>query len=148
MDALISTALNAVWPIICEHKQLSTPSVSAKRSNFRVCDSDAQSVWIETKGGARIKINREQMLAALRYLVENRHIEKNPCPIGANNTYDKAGPLCKCTRSPKGQMVITYIAPLLASAGLVAIDGGSPNKVWLLMQPALSVIDHPIELVS
>lgn len=131
MDALISVALIKVWPIICEHKQLSTPSVSAKGSSFKVCGSDAQSVLIETKGGARIIIDREQMLAALRYLVEHQHIENNRCPIGANNTYDKAGPLCKCTRSPKGQMVITYIAPLLASAGLVAIDGGRPNQVWL-----------------
>lgn len=132
MDALISKALDAVWPTICEQKELSTPSSGRKRSTFTVFGSDAESVRIETTSGSKLKITRDQISAALKYLVDHRHDEDKRCKIMANNVYELAGPLCQATRNSKQPMVITYIVPLLASAGLVAIDGSRPNQVWLV----------------
>lgn len=131
MEVLINTALSAVWPAICEPRQLRTPDEKVGKS-FSVVGSDQSSAHIVTEGGSPIQIQREAFLAALRYLAEHQHNQDNPCEIRSNQLAEKAGPLCQVTRTVNsGTRVINYIAPMLATAGLVTLRGRGLNAVWL-----------------
>ena len=132
MEALIITALDAVWSQICEPRKLSTPDASTGRS-FSVVNSDQSSVSISTEGGSAMRIQREAFLAALRYLASHQHNQNNPCEIRSNQLAEEAGPLCQATRAVNsGTRVINYIIPMLAITGLVEVRSSRPNAVWLV----------------
>jgi len=132
MEALLDTALNAAWLKICEPRKLSTPDKTAGKS-FSVVSSDQNSVEIMTNGDSKILIQRAAILAALRYLIQHQHNQNNPCEIRSDQNLEKAGELCKITSEKNsGTLVITYIVPMLASAGLANFSGDRPNKVWLV----------------
>jgi len=131
MEALIITALDAVWSQICEPRKLSTPDASTGRS-FSVVNSDQSYVSISTEGGSAMHIQREAFLAALRYLASHQHNQNNPCEIRSNQIAKEAGPLCQATRAVNsGTRVINYIIPMLAVTGLVEVRSCRPNAVWL-----------------
>ena len=131
MEDLINKALGAVWPIICEPRQLLTPDETVGKS-FSVVSANQSSVHIVTEGGSPIQIQREAFLAALRYLAVHQHNQDNPCEIRSNQLAGDAGELCQATRAVNsGTRVINYIVPMLATTGLVAFRGSKPNAVWL-----------------
>lgn len=132
MKALISKALDAVWnDMRCPDKELRTPD-DARGSLFSVESSDKDSITILTSGYNRIKIKKEAFIVALQYLDKHQHGHDNKCEIRTGRETDVGGGLCKATRDiQKGQAVIGYIAPMLATTGLVKLDGGRPNKIWL-----------------
>lgn len=131
MEVLLNTALSAVWPRICEHRELRTPDASAGKS-FTVTRFDQTSVNITTERGSSLRIQRASFLAALRYLAQHQHGEGSPCEIRSNQLPGEAGPLCQATRAANsGTRVINYIVPILATTNLVAFRSSQPNAVWL-----------------
>jgi hypothetical protein len=131
MDVLINTALNSVWPQICEPRKLSTPD-SSSGEPFSVVSSNLSSVSICTKRGSLICIQREAFLEALRYLATHQHNQHSPCEIRTKQLAKDAGPLCQATRAVNsGTRVISYIVPMLVTTGLVSVRSSRPNAVWL-----------------
>ena len=137
MDALINTALDAVWNEMCApNRDYRTPD-NQVGAEFSVAESDANSVLIQTGGGNPLTIRKQAFFAALKYLNEHKHGPNNRCKIDSATNPEVAGPLCLTTRRANtvdgndGPRVITYIAPMLAGSGLVELDGNRPNQVWL-----------------
>lgn len=131
MPTLIDAALSSVWgQISVAGATYRTPDIT-NGSPFTVTGADMNSTTITTSGGNRIKISREQFHEAIRYLVANGHLgNDHTCEIRAN--LDDPGPLDSATRSlGNGTMVISYILPMLASTGIVGIDGNRPNTTWI-----------------
>jgi hypothetical protein len=131
MEAIINTTLRAVWPQLSARRSYQTPDNSVSKA-FDVTNSTEDFIAIRTDGGSTLNIYRPAFGAALRYLLENRHVAGNPCEIRSNQIANEAGPLCIATRSVNnGTRVINYIAPLLENVGIVATQGTRPNLIWL-----------------
>ena len=131
MDALINIAINSVWAQASEPRAHVTPDDSLGKT-FVVTSSTMDTITITTEGGTPIRIPRQSFVAAIRYLVLNRHDAANPCEIRSNKQIELAGPLCMAAREATGgTMVINYIAPILESTGIVALSGARPNRIWL-----------------
>ena len=132
MESLARAAVSGVWIQASQRQALSTPDKHVSRQ-FQVVVADGTRITIQTEGGSPIAITREAFVAAVQYLAEHGHDVRNPCEIRSNQLAESAGPLCAVTREQNGgTRVINYIAPILASVGLVAIDSDRPNSVWLV----------------
>ena len=128
MTTLIYCTVASVWKeVSIIRKTYKTPSGVP----YSVCGANINSITIKTSRNHRITISREQFHEALRFLIANGHIGKNvACEIRAN--ISEPGPLDSATRAKgNGTMVIPYILPILASTGIVGIDGKRPNKTWI-----------------
>jgi len=128
MTTLIDCIIASVWEeISIIRKTYKTPSGVL----FTVRTEDSDSITIETTGGTRITILRKQFHEALKYLIENSHFGRDAsCEIRADRT--KPGLLNRATSSLRnGTVVIPYILPMLASTGIVGIDGKRPNTTWV-----------------
>jgi hypothetical protein len=88
-------------------------------------------VEIETKEKSKFSIPKEAFAAALRCLIENKHLdEESACDINASKS--DPGPLNKATRIFTGdRMNISYVLPILAATGVGCIDGRRKNKTWV-----------------
>ena len=140
MKTLSQTLIDAIWQDIpCVEMESShseemfkTPDDS-KGSPFRVVGKNDNEVTIQTGGGATLKIDKESFRRVLEYLIRHNHVSRVQfCEIGASR--DNPGPLDLTSRIPQSKsstLVIIYILPILARAGVLTIDGGRPNKVWL-----------------
>ncbi len=139
MKALINKALDTIWEEMCApNLKFRTPD-NREGSPFTTVNFDNDSVWIKTGNENRPPwiIKKKAFFEALRYLDAFQHGPDNQCEIASNTNPELAGPLDLATRKANtedgrpGPRVITYIAPMLAATGLVALDGQRPNKVWL-----------------
>jgi hypothetical protein len=131
LDNIISSAIDSIWARAAEPRQLLTPDDSVAKS-FGVTASSGSTITITTEGGSNLVLERAAFHATLRYLIQNRHGEGNPCEIRSNDVYERAGPLCQTSRDANSRTrVINYIAPILADVGFITINGSRPNSVWL-----------------
>ena len=131
MNSLTNHLITSIWPEIAENGlEYKTPD-DQLGSPFTVVGSDNSCIKIETAGGNPITIQRESFTAAIVYLLENGHLSKTKaCAIGAN--IGDPSPLDQATRVySRGVMVISYIVPILAEAGVVGINGKRPNATWI-----------------
>ena len=132
MKSVINSAILHIWPSIAALTGLKTPDDEVGRS-FAIANHSENFVVICTEEGSKIKINREAFAEALLYLIEYKHGSSNPCEIRSSQILDKAGPLCKATRTLNGgTRVISYIVPILVSVGFLGVSGVRPNAVWLV----------------
>ena len=140
MKTLSQTIIDAIWQDIPNVERESSHSEEmfktpdgSKGSPFRILGKNDNEVTIQTGGGSTLKIDKESFRRVLEYLIRHNHVSRVQfCEIGASR--DNPGPLDLTSRIPQSKsspMVITYILPILAGAGVVTIDGGRPNKVWL-----------------
>lgn len=140
MKTLSQTLIDAIWSQITLSKIETHTSKSALKtpdeqngSLFSIVNKSPNDLTIQTSGKARVTINKEAFRRALEYLIRHNHVSRVQfCEIGASR--DNPGPLDLTSRIPQSKgstLVIIYILPILAGAGVLTIDGGRPNKVWL-----------------
>lgn len=131
MDNIISAAIDSIWLRAAEPRQLFTPDDNAARS-FDITASSQGTITIITERGSTLVLQRAAFHSTLQYLILNRHNAEKPCEIRSNGAYDDAGALCRVARDANGRTrVINYIAPILADAGFITINGNRPNSVCL-----------------
>ncbi|MCX8513087.1 MAG: hypothetical protein ORN83_15175, partial [Chthoniobacteraceae bacterium] len=94
----------------------------------------SNGVEILTDGKTKFSIPKEAFKAALRYLIEHKHlVRESACEINASQS--DPGPLNAATRRfTADRMNISYLLPILASTGLVGIDGIRKNKTWINLE--------------
>ena len=131
--------IDAVWPqiaisnsgVLKNEETLQTPDSGGKP--FSVVKKTVDSVTIQTDGNNTVSVGKESFRSVLEYLILHNNVSRvQYCKIGASR--DNPGPLDLASRIPQSKsstLVIIYILPILAAAGIVKIDGGRPNKVWL-----------------
>ena len=140
MKTLSQTLIDAIWSQITLSKIETHTSKSALKtpdeqngSLFSIVNKSPNDLTIQTSGKARVTINKEAFRRALEYLIRHNHVSRVQfCEIGASR--DNPGPLDLTSRIPQSKgstLVIIYSLPILAGAGVLTIDGGRPNKVWL-----------------
>jgi len=140
MKTVSQTLIDAIWQEIPNVERGSSNSVEmfktpdgSKGSPFGIGGKTDNEVTIQTSGGATLKIHKESFRRVLEYLIRHNHVSQVQfCEIGASR--DNPGPLDLSSRIPQSKsstLLITYILPILAGAGVVTIDGGRPNKVRL-----------------
>lgn len=131
MTQSATSTLSTIWPLIGALGTLRTPS---DRAAFAITEVSDDQLKVAV-GESYLSIPKAAFEAALTYLHAQGHDEGKPCPINANNSPNKAGPLCLATRrQPSGSYGarnITYILPILAHFGIVVIDRQNPSTVWL-----------------
>ena len=128
---LIERILDSVWPEISKiGEKYKTPDDN-KGVPFSIVKLGKASLTIETDKKSSLKIPAEAFAAAIQYLIENGHYGKREaCLIKASQT--DPGPLNKATRKfTNNTMNISYVLPILASTGVVCIDGKRKNKTWI-----------------
>jgi hypothetical protein len=132
MHALAQAAVAGIWHQASQVRTLFTPDHALGRA-FRITRASEADVTIETTGGSTIVVTREAIVAVVAYLAGHGHTINNPCEIRSHQHTNEAGALCVVARDQNhGTRVINYIVPILASVGLVAVNSGRPNTVWLL----------------
>ena len=140
MKTLSQTLIDAIWSQIALSKIETHKSQSALKtpdeqngSFFSIANKSPNDLTVQTSGKARVTIDKEAFRRALEYLIRHNHVSKVQfCEIGA--CISNPGPLDLTTRTPQSKrsnMVIPYVLPILEAAGVLTIDGGRPNKVWL-----------------
>lgn len=129
MKTLLGVLIDAVWDKIPKVGKYQTPDIR-KGAPFKVSRT-SRKVTIETKEKSKFSIPKEAFTAALRYLIENKHLnEGSACEINASQS--DPGPLNKATRkSTADRMNISYVLPILKSTGVIRIDGSRKNKTWI-----------------
>lgn len=138
MKTLSQTLIDAIWPQIATlteslniEEALKTPDNGG--NSFSVVKKTDDSVMIQTDGNNTVSVGKESFRSVLEYLILHNHVSGvQYCKIGASR--DKPGPLDLASRTPQSKsstLVIIYILPILAAQGVVKIDGGRPNRVWL-----------------
>ena len=140
MKTLSQTIIDAIWSEIPvsnkagnDKKPFKTPD-DKKGSRFSVLEKTKDHLAIQTKSKKSSIIgSKDSFRRALEYLIRHNHISTpQACKIGASKS--DPGPLDLSTRLPQSEnslMFIPYVLPILASAGVLTINGASPNKVWL-----------------
>ncbi|MCX6960291.1 MAG: hypothetical protein NTW91_08440 [Verrucomicrobia bacterium] len=129
MKSLLGLLIETIWDEIPKVGAYTTPDIQ-KGSPFEA-KRTSRLVTIETKRKSKFSIPKEAFIAALRYLIEYKHLnEGSACEINASQT--APGPLNEATRKFTGdRMNISYVLPILASTGVVGIDGKRKNKTWI-----------------
>lgn len=129
MEQHLGNSIDVIWEKIPAEGDYSTPDIQ-RSSPFKVTKT-SNEIIVETRGKSKFSIPKEAFEAALRYLIENKHYdEKSACDINASKT--DPGPLNKATRIFTGdRMNISYVLPILASTGVVGINGSRKNKTWV-----------------
>ena len=121
-----------VWLQLLPGQKFKTPD-NKKGSPFDVQSVDSGIIKIRTKRRTVVTISRQAFENALHHLRINSHYKDNPCEIRSNNDRELAGPLCVASRDVNRNVrCINYILPVLASHGIVEMDGKQPNKTWLV----------------
>jgi hypothetical protein len=139
MKTLSQTLIEAIWPEIPVSKTTNdknpfkTPD-DKKGSRFSVLKKTEDHLVIQTnRKKSSIIVSKDSFRRALEYLIRHNHVSTpQACKSGASKS--DPGPLDLSTRLPQNKnslMVIPYVLPILASAGVLTIDGGRSNKVWL-----------------
>jgi hypothetical protein len=121
--------ISKIWPDIPKGSLYRTPDLHSGKA-FSVGKKSPENIRIVPQN---IIVTRSSFVAAIHYLFENRHYEKNPCEIRSSNSTKEAGPLCISSRDRNSNVrCINYILPILQSFLIVGIDSSQPNKTWLL----------------
>jgi hypothetical protein len=134
--AIAHRIIDLIWPeISTPGTQLFTPD-EIKGAEFTIIESNPTLIKIQTVGGSHISIEKESFHAALHFLLRNGHTSPSKaCEIGSNN--GTPGELDRVTRKT-GPRVINYILPILATAGIVGINGSRnsehpKNTTWAII---------------
>ena len=122
--------IEGLWKILRVEDKLRTPD-EQKGAIFRISEIKANSLKIQTEGSSTVPIQKTAFVAALHYLRQNQHNSSNKCEIRSSSDPAVSGPLCRVSRKyNNGVRCINYILPILASHGIVSIDGTRPNRTW------------------
>lgn len=119
------------WRSIPVGKELYTPDKGRGKA-FIIVEVSPDWVRVRAKGSASILVDKTAFIAALRFLAEGQNYEDRPCLIASS--IQLPGMLGYETRKVNRSKVavIAYILPILKNAGLVEINSGRPNLVWLV----------------
>lgn len=121
--------MNRIWPKLQLGKRYRTPDLY-KGKDFYIEEKTNQTIKIRPQ---HIAISKESFLAALHYLLQNKHNFNNQCEIRSSNSKETAGPLCLASRDKNATIrCINYILPILQNNQIVGIDPVRPNKTWLI----------------
>ena len=118
--------IDSIWTeISTPGTPLFTPD-EIKGAEFTIIESNSTQIKIKTCSGSPIIIDKESFHAALHFLLSNGYTSpSNACEIGSSD--DNPGELDLVSR--EGSLrVINYILPILATAGVVGIDGVRNSK--------------------
>jgi hypothetical protein len=129
--AVVERIIESLWAEISKiGEKYKTPD-DIKGVPFSVVKLGKASLTIATVKKSSLKIPEEAFAAAIQYLIENGHYGKGEaCLIKASQS--DPGPLNKATRKfTNNTMNISYVLPILASTGVVGIDGKRKNKTWI-----------------
>lgn len=111
--------------------EFSTPS---NRAQFRVSQIGADGYEITTGANdSTLRITRRNIEDTYLFLQAHSATANAPIEIGSDNPWATASPLCRVARGgPNRPRIVTYILPILAAFGHVAISAESPNTVWIV----------------
>ena len=126
------------WLNLVEATVFKTPDYSKGRE-FSIGHITEDEIHVSLKNKPiAILIKRAAFGDVVHYLGMKSYDRSHPCKIGSNNNPALAGPLCHAARVVNGNTrCINYILPILASFGVVGIDGSRrPNTTWLTVSEA------------
>lgn len=118
-----------IWSKLEAGKRYRTPDLY-KGKDFYIKEKTRHGIKIQPQN---ISITKEAFLAAVHYLIQNKHYFRNQCEIRSSNSRITAGPLCLTARDKNSNVrCINYILPILQAFQIVSIDPVRPNKTWLI----------------
>jgi hypothetical protein len=118
-----------VWTQIAIGQEFRTPDLLIGKY-FQISNVEVNRIIIIPQN---LSISRKAFERAIHYLRSHNHSIDNPCEIRSNNDSNLAGPLCIESRNINNNVrCINYILPILKTYGVVGIDGGRPNKTWVI----------------
>lgn len=107
-----------------------TPDNQRSR-RFTLRERSAESITVQTEGGARIPLPVEAFIRTVIHLHRSNATEDTPIRIGSSNQFPDG--LCRVARGQNGRTrVINYVLPILERLSWVQINGHDrPNTAWL-----------------
>lgn len=120
--------LDKAWPSFKTGTNYMTPCYGASRP-FHIQGVNQKTVRVNKM---KVPIPWEAFLAVLNYLCVRGYACPHCCTILSNNSPRKDGPLSHVARLyTRNVRSINYILPILATAGIVGINGTRPTKTCL-----------------
>ncbi len=132
MKTLSQTIVDSVWEQIVLGATYGTPNALNEKS-FEILERTESIIRVCTRGGKKLKIQKESFRLAIVFLILHGRISKLLVEeIKSSNT--NPGPLDLTTRQPqssKATRVVNYILPILENAGILSINQTIPNSCFL-----------------